>query len=360
MEQKLLSIVIPSYNMEAYLGRCVSSLLSLEPAELAKTEIIVVNDGSKDNTSGVAHSFRLQCPDVVRVIDKENGNYGSCVNCGLASAQGKYVKILDADDWFDAEAYATFVGRLQALDVDLVVTDFNQVDADGHVSNASHFCGKYEGVMATLKQEMGYWPMHSLCYRTEMLREHRYEQTTGISYTDTEWAIIPLLYVKQFSFVPVTLYQYFVGRDGQTMDAAVLFNRRTHLIKTLTKCIDWINRERQNGPVSPYVEGRLNLTISFLYFTLLVDNRGKACPELVEFDKYLERNAGFAYRKLDKDVLGDASQFHFIRAWRNSHYVMPEMSLICRFRVFVHKCRIHARWLWETKVRHKSQNEIDT
>ena len=76
-------------------------------------------------------------------------------------------------------------------------------------------------------------------------------------------------------------------------------------------------------------------------------------PELEAFDKYLERNAGFAYRKLDKDVMDDASQFHFIRAWRNNHYVLPEMPLICRCRVFVHKCRIHAIWLWETKVRHK-------
>ena len=351
--QKLLTIVIPAYNMEAYLGRCVSSLLSLEATELAKTEVVIVNDGSKDNTSEVAHSYQQHYPDVVKVIDKENGNYGSCINCGLASAQGKYIKILDADDWFDTAAYATFVQRLQALDVDLVVTDFNKVDAEGHMTNASHFCGKYEGIMSSLEPEMGYLQMHSLCYRTEMLREHRYEQTSGVSYTDTEWAIIPLLYVRQFTFIPVGLYQYFVGRDGQTMDAVVLFNRRTHLIKTLTKCIDWINKERSNELVTPYIEGRINLTISFLYFTLLVDNKGKECPELEAFDKYLERNAGFAYRKLDKDVMDDASQFHFIRAWRNNHYVLPEMPLICRCRVFVHKCRIHAIWLWETKVRHK-------
>ncbi len=355
MKAKLLSIVIPSYNMEAYIGRCVSSLLSLEQTELAKTEIIVVNDGSKDNTSKIAHIYQERFPDIVKVIDKENGNYGSCVNCGLASAQGKYIKILDADDWFDADAYATFVQRLQVLDVDLVVTDVNQVDAEGHVTNATHFCGKYDGIKSSLKPEMGYWPMHSLCYKTEMLREHRYEQTSGISYTDTEWAIIPLLYVKQFSFVPVTLYQYFVGRDGQTMDAAVLFNRRTHLIKTLTKCIDWINMEHSPKMVTPYIEGRISMTVSFLYFTLLVDNMGKACPELVEFDKYLEKNASFAYRHLDKDVMSEASQFHFVRAWRKNNYNMPEMPLFCRCRAFLHRCKIHVIWLWETKVGHRPQ-----
>ncbi len=216
---KLLTIVIPAYNMEHYLDKCVSSLLSIESHLWRKTEIIVVNDGSNDNTSLKAHSYCGQYPDVIKVIDKDNGNYGSCINAGLACALGKYIKVLDADDWFDTGAYASFLNQLESLDVDLIVTEYNKVDANGMVLFSTHHCNPKKLKLTTLDSCHDYWSMHSLCYRTELLRNHRYEQTTGISYTDTEWSIIPLMYVKQIAILPDYLYQYLVGRDGQTMES---------------------------------------------------------------------------------------------------------------------------------------------
>ena len=355
--EKLLTIVIPAYNMERYLDRCVSSLLSLEKKELQQTEVLIVNDGSNDGTSVKAHSYEEKYPEVVQVIDKENGNYGSCVNKGVELAMGRYIKILDADDWFDAEAYAQFVNRLRSINEDLVVTDFNKVDADNHIVYWSHLCEKEVFSVTTLNNFPHYLQMHSLCYRTEMLREHHYMQTTGISYTDTEWAIITLLYVKSLVCLPIGLYQYLVGRDGQTMEASVLYNRRGHLIKTLTKCIECLNQARNAGKESCYAEGRANLSISFLYYTVLIDNKGKDCADLAAFDLYLQREAPYAYKHLEQDVSDDASQFHFVQAWRKNNYLLPNMPWICKIRIFVHKCRIHILWLWKTKVRH-CQNKI--
>ena len=345
--QKLLTIVIPAYNMEAYLSRCVSSLLTLANAELQQTEIIIVNDGSTDGTLAIAQKFQSQWPEIVRVIDKENGNYGSCVNCGLASAQGRYIKILDADDSFAPEAYQQFVSRLQTADVDLIVTEFYKVDGDGNELETSHFCDGDNGqIHTTLDTFRPLLQMHALCYRTEMLREHGYEQTTGISYTDTEWVILPMLYVRRFVCWPMPLYRYLIGREGQTMDATILFRKHEQLITTLAKCIQWINSERRHGHSSHYVEARLCYTISFLYYTILVDNGAWECPALIDFDQYLYREAPYAYHHLENSILADGSQFHFVQAWRQNHYHAPQMPLSSRVRAFVHRCKVHLQWRW--------------
>ena len=124
--EKILTIVIPTYNMQDYLRRCLDSLIVPEE-QMMQLEVLVVNDGSKDNSSAIAHEYQDKYPGTFRVIDKENGNYGSCVNRGLKEASGKYIKILDADDWFDNDTLAQYLIYLTALDVDLVLTDFKIV-----------------------------------------------------------------------------------------------------------------------------------------------------------------------------------------------------------------------------------------
>ena len=86
--------------MEKYLDKCLTSLI-VSDDKMPLLEVLVINDGSKDRSSEIAHSYEQKYPQTFRVIDKENGNYGSCINRGLKEATGKYVKVLDADDWFD-------------------------------------------------------------------------------------------------------------------------------------------------------------------------------------------------------------------------------------------------------------------
>lgn len=121
---KILSIIIPSYNMEAYLAKGLDSVLSIDnPSPL---DVIVVNDGSKDGTLEIARSYATRFPGIVNVIDKENGHYGSCINAGLKIAQGKYVRILDADDSFYTDEFEEFVKFLKTTDADLIVNDYKR------------------------------------------------------------------------------------------------------------------------------------------------------------------------------------------------------------------------------------------
>ena len=132
--EKILTIVIPTYNMESYLRKCLDSLIIDDKDLFERLEVLVINDGSKDASSAIAHEYQDKYPHVIRVIDKENGHYGSCVNQGLKEASGVYFRILDADDWFDTETFTNFISLLLTLDVDLVVTDFIFVNSLGKVT----------------------------------------------------------------------------------------------------------------------------------------------------------------------------------------------------------------------------------
>ena len=130
MFDKILSIIVPSYNMEAYLPKCLGSLIIDDKELLQELDVIVVNDGSKDRTSELAHEFAANYPGVFRVIDKPNGHYGSCINAALPLVAGVFVKVLDADDWLDTEVLKSFLRTLLTSEssnekVDLFLTDFN-------------------------------------------------------------------------------------------------------------------------------------------------------------------------------------------------------------------------------------------
>ena len=227
--EKRLSIIIPSYNMAHLLPRCLDSLIASGVPEAF--EAIVVNDGSKDDTLEVALRYRDAHPECIRVIDKPNGNYGSTINAALPQARGKYVKILDADDWFSSAALAKFVDELAGTDADMVVTHFTQIHPKGVKELAKYnLYGKepYEyGKTYPLDEVLSggyirFFLMHSLSYKTELLLKNGYRQTEGCSYTDLEWDVYPLFYSRDIVFFDTNLYQYNLDREGQTMDPKVL------------------------------------------------------------------------------------------------------------------------------------------
>ena len=114
MPGKILSIIVPSYDMEAYLPKCLGSLVVDDRELLQKLDVIVVNDGSKDRTSEIAHEFEANYRGVFRVIDKDNGHYGSCINAGLAVAAGTFVKVLDADDYYLTDNFKEYLSLVDA------------------------------------------------------------------------------------------------------------------------------------------------------------------------------------------------------------------------------------------------------
>lgn len=221
--KKLLSIIVPAYNMEKYLHKTLSSLLVSEDDLIQLLDVLVINDGSADGTSIIAHQFESQYPGVVRVIDKCNGNYGSCINVGLGKISGEFVKVLDADDCFDTSSFATYLKCLKTVpdDVELVLTDYSQVDLSGKEIRCfrnSWLCdsaGRLSAMPDGLIKAM-FLPM--ITFRSEIFNGLSYHQSEGISYSDQEWDWYPMAKVKKYIYLPVSVYRYLMGREGQTAD----------------------------------------------------------------------------------------------------------------------------------------------
>lgn len=234
---KLLSVIIPAYNMEAYLAQCVESIL--RTPSLAAVEIIIVNDGSKDKTLRIAKQYAERYAETVRVVDKPNGNYGSTINAALPLAQGEYVKILDADDRFDGSRVAEMLAFLRKMQgVDMVITPFVEVEGRHErrveyniYSRKVYEYGKvYDADKIFSDGAIRYFMMHGVCYRTEMLRKMSYRQSEGVSYTDQEWVFYPLFRVKTIAFADIPLYRYNLSREGQTMDLKVQMRSISQLV----------------------------------------------------------------------------------------------------------------------------------
>ena len=234
---KLLSVIIPAYNMEEYLPQCVESIL--RTPSLAAVEVVVVNDGSKDRTLRVARQYADRYADTVRVIDKPNGNYGSTINAALKVVQGEYVKILDADDSFDGSRVAEFLAFLRKMQgVDMVVTPFIEVgrrrecrvEYNIYSRKIYEYGREYKAEQVFSDGAIRFFAMHGVCYRTELLRKMNYRQSEGVSYTDQEWVFYPLFRVKTIAFADIPLYRYNVAREGQTMDEKVQLRSLTQLV----------------------------------------------------------------------------------------------------------------------------------
>ena len=231
---KVLSICVPSYNMEKYLNRCVDSMIV--PEVLDQLEIIIVNDGSTDGTLAIANKYKEEYPQSVVVIDKPNGHYGSCVNASLKVAPGKYFRSVDADDWVDSGALAEVVNKLSEIDVDCVCTkrtvhNFN----DNTIIDDENPDVKFEDSLDLNREKfpIQYLRMHNLTYALSLLQRIHYTQTEGICYTDTEYTYTPLSCAQHVALVDISLYQYFVGRGDQSMSQTVLKKNLSHLVRVI-------------------------------------------------------------------------------------------------------------------------------
>ena len=213
---KILSIIVPTYNIEKYIGKCLDSLI----VDREDLEVLVIIDGSKDKSCEIAKRYQEKYPNIFKVIEKENGHYGSCVNKGLSLAQGKYIKILDGDDYFDP-LFKDYLGFLTTVDVDVVLCDYAIVDENDKITRTRDFSYEPEKIL-TIKDLTEGWlsSMHhsTITYKTALLREMSYRQTEGISYTDLEWSSLPFSRVKTFVYYPHIVYRYLRGRSGQSID----------------------------------------------------------------------------------------------------------------------------------------------
>lgn len=236
---KIVSVVVPTYNMEKYLVRCLDSLII---SDIDLIDVIVVNDGSTDSSHDIAMSYAERYPDSIRVIDKPNGHYGTTINTALAEARGKYFRILDADDYFVDGKLQVFVEALKNCDADLVTTnkieediikhELKQVKAEDVVFGKEYDFASFEILKHSERGEA--FNMHTMTYKTSLLREKHLELPGGVCYTDMIYCLVPLDAVKTLMVFDIDLYHYNIGNEGSSTTKACIKRNLDHIVKVMS------------------------------------------------------------------------------------------------------------------------------
>ncbi len=331
---KVLTVVVPTYNMEYYLKNTLDSLI-VSPSLMQFLEVIVVNDGSKDKSSLIAHEYVKQYPDSFRVIDKENGNYGSCVNRGLKEAKGKYIKILDADDQYNSEVFSSFLSYLNGCDSDMVLSDFVQVNPEGNVINHIHY-----GLDTTRDLSCKDLPKEKLflnpavTYKTDNLRRMKYHQTEGISYTDQEWVFMPMLSVYSIRYFSGIVYKYLIGREGQTMDPLVFKKNLSQIMQvtmSIMHCFEVHHKSIDNQHYAFFVN-RIELACHVVYDRfLIVNDLDLDIRDLNYFDNRIKQEYPCVWSIMNSMRISPRINYRYIKDYRRFHKNCYPGILLYRF-----------------------------
>ena len=229
---KYISFAIPCYNSQDYMAHAIESIL---PGG-EDIEIIIVNDGSKDRTSEIAHEYMEKYPTIIKVVDKENGGHGDAVNSGLMHATGKYFKVVDSDDWVDEDALHKILEVLRhmeedAMELDMLIANYVYEKVGAAHKKVIHYRNVLPQDEIFRWDDMGHFHldqyilMHSVIYRTDMLKLIQLHLPKHTFYVDNLFVYIPLPYVKTLYYLDVDLYRYFIGRNDQSVNERVMISR---------------------------------------------------------------------------------------------------------------------------------------
>ncbi len=265
---KILTVVIPAYNIEKYVDTCLGSFVQQEILE--EIEVLVVNDGSKDRTVELAENYVKQYPGTFRVINKENGGHGSTINRGIEEAEGVYFKVVDGDDWVEGQAFVNLVKALRHTTSDFVISRYYWVH-DRTGEKKLEFQEPFPGVQYGKEYAFSevcrkvFLKMHAVTVRTEILRripkidEHCF-------YVDMEYVLFPIPQVKTVTFLPDIVYQYRIGLSGQSMNMKSMQKNEINYTRVLNRLLEFYREQQQSkasGDCLAYLEhciGRMTAT----------------------------------------------------------------------------------------------------
>lgn len=221
--EKLLSVVVPVYKVEPYIDKCLNSLL-VSPDLMEKLEVVIVNDGTPDNSAEMSREYVKRYPKTFRQIDKENGGHGSAWNVGLEEATGEFLRFLDSDDWFSN--LDRLLNDLSTCNADIIFnpyvkeiadcSEFEEIPTPSSGGNVIPVSAEMWGTNRWGLNSVNFW---SATYRTDILKSLQplfAEKTMFDDYIIT-WA--PLVYGRTFLSLNYPVYHYLIGRPGQSMSA---------------------------------------------------------------------------------------------------------------------------------------------
>ncbi len=309
---KYISFAIPCYNSEAYMAQAIESIL---PGG-EDVEILIVNDGSKDRTAEIGKEYEEKYPGIVKLINKENGGHGDAVNAGLSHASGKYFKVVDSDDWVD---------RISLMKILNVLKNFEEEEQEVDMLIANYVYEKvgmehkkvirYDNVLPEnqiLKwDEIGqfrigqYILMHSVIYRTDMLKLCQLTLPKHTFYVDNIYVYYPLPHVRTLYYMNVDFYRYFIGREDQSVNEKVMISRIDQQIFVTKTMIDMYELRRiQSKKPRKYMLNYLAIMMTVSSILCIRSKKKENLEKKKELWQYLKQKDYGAFMKIRYGILG--------------------------------------------------------
>ncbi len=309
---KLLTVTVPCYNSQDYMERCIDSLL-LGGEDV---EIIIVDDGSTDRTGEIADEYARKYPEIVRVIHQENGGHGAGLNAGINHATGLYFKVVDSDDWVEETAYRKVLSTLRSLCsggcmLDMMISNF-VYEKDG----AKHKrIVKYTKVLPenqlfgwaeTKNFPIGkYILMHSVIYRTQLLRDCHLVLPKHTFYVDNLFVYIPLPYVKTMYYLNVNFYRYYIGREDQSVNESVMIRRIDQQLRVNKLMIDAYDLKRmQDRHLRRYMLSYLEIITIISTVMLMKSGTKENLQKKRDLWAYVQSQDRWLFQRLRNHIMG--------------------------------------------------------
>lgn len=313
---KLLSIAIPCYNSESYMRRCIDSLL---PGG-EDVEILIVDDGSvKDHTGEIADEYEKKYPGICRAIHQENGGHGEAVNTGLKNASGLYFKVVDSDDWVERGAYRKILDVLKKFSgeeqqLDMMISNFVYEKQGARKKRVMNYR------MALPQDQVFTWDdtksfmlgqyilMHSVIYRTQLLKDCGLELPKHTFYVDNIFVYQPLPHVKTMYYLNVNFYRYFIGREDQSVNEKVMIGRLDQQIRVTKLMLDYYDVTKlKNHKLRRYMVRYLEIMMTISSILAIKSEDPENMKKKKELWQYLRKSNMTLYLRLRWGFLGQGT-----------------------------------------------------
>ena len=305
---KLITFAVPCYNSAAYMDHCVESLLKAGE----DIEIILVDDGStRDDTPAICDRWAAEYPDIIRAVHQENGGHGEGVNQGIRMAAGLYYKVVDSDDWLDGEALAAVMAKLREFakmpaPIDMVIANYVYEHVEDNTQKVMGYKNVFPMNQSFTWDDIGhfrasqYLLMHSVIYRTQLLRDCHLELPKHTFYVDNIFVYVPLPYVKTMYYMNVDLYRYFIGRADQSVNESVMASRYDQQVRVTKLMIDAHDLpliKATQPRLGRYMFNYLSMMMSISSIFTVIANTPESLGLRTELWEYLRAKDKVIYRR---------------------------------------------------------------
>lgn len=317
---KTITFAVPCYNSAAYMDNCIKSLLACDDGR-NDIQIVIVDDGStKDDTPAKADAWQAEYPETILAVHQPNGGHGQAVNTGLSHAEGRYFKVVDSDDWLDADAMREVMRYLRRQcelrdATDLVIGNY----VYEKVHENSRTVIRYKNVFPVEKEftwaDVGhfnpsqYLLMHSVIYRTELLRDMGLKLPQHTFYVDNIFVYVPLPHVKTMYYLDVDMYRYFIGREDQSVNESVMMGRIDQQLKITRIMIDAVPLPDavEEKKLERYMENYLSMMMCICSIFLRMINTPESEEKRDAIWAYLKEHNPGIYTRVKNSVLNLAT-----------------------------------------------------